>query len=136
MIMGEHADFIAHLLDPEERTLIMKAMQTADTFRQMHNNLPPSKDPLCRVFRSKTGMSPVQYLKCLRMEKARYLLQSSSLTVREISSRVGIPDDSHFVRDFKKAYGATPTTYRTKFVALRAQKSRRSTAKPAKPNAK
>ena len=41
MIMGEHADFIAHLLDPEERTLIAKAMQTSDAFRAMHNN-PPS----------------------------------------------------------------------------------------------
>lgn len=46
MIMGEHADFIAHLLDPEERALITKAMQTSDTFRQMHNNPPSSKSPL------------------------------------------------------------------------------------------
>jgi hypothetical protein len=46
MIMGEHADFIAHLLDPEERTLIGKAMQTSDAFRAMHNNPPSSKSPL------------------------------------------------------------------------------------------
>ena len=46
MIMGEHADFIAHLLDPEERTLIAKAMQTSDAFRGMHNNTPSSKAPL------------------------------------------------------------------------------------------
>lgn len=45
-IMGEHADFIAHLLDPAERDLIMKAMQTGDTFHKMHDNLPPSKDPV------------------------------------------------------------------------------------------
>jgi len=37
---GEHADFIAHLLDPEERALITKAMQTSDTFRQMPMNQP------------------------------------------------------------------------------------------------
>jgi hypothetical protein len=46
MIMGEHADFIAHLLDPEERTLITKAMQTSSAFRQMHDNTPSSKSPL------------------------------------------------------------------------------------------
>lgn len=45
-IMGEHADFIAHLLDPEERALIMKAMQTGDAFHKMHDNLPSSKNPL------------------------------------------------------------------------------------------
>ena len=45
-IMGEHADFIAHLLDPAERDLIMKAMQTGDAFHKMHDNLPSSKNPL------------------------------------------------------------------------------------------
>ena len=45
-IMGEHADFIAHLLDPAERDLIMKAMQTGDAFHKMHDNLPSSKNAL------------------------------------------------------------------------------------------
>jgi len=46
MIMGEHADFIAHLLDPVESTLIQKAMQTSSAFRQMHQSTPSSKQPL------------------------------------------------------------------------------------------
>jgi hypothetical protein len=45
-IMGEHAGFIAHLLDPEERALVQKAMQTSEAFRQMHDQKPASKDPL------------------------------------------------------------------------------------------
>lgn len=45
-IMGEHSDFIAHLLDPEERDLIMKAMHTSDAFHKMHDDLPSSKNPL------------------------------------------------------------------------------------------
>jgi hypothetical protein len=45
-IMGEHADFIAHLLDPAERDLILKAMQTADGFHKIHDNLPGSKNPV------------------------------------------------------------------------------------------
>lgn len=48
-IMGEHADFIAHLLDPAERDLIMKAMKTADGFHKVHDNLPASKDPVERM---------------------------------------------------------------------------------------
>lgn len=43
--MGEHAGFIAHLLDPEERALVQKAMQTSEAFRQMHNT-PSSKAAL------------------------------------------------------------------------------------------
>lgn len=46
IIMGEHADFIAHLLDPEENALIQKAMQTSGAFRQMHRNVPSSKAPV------------------------------------------------------------------------------------------
>jgi len=45
-IMGEHSDFIAHLLDPAERDLIMKAMQTSDAFHKLHDDLPSSKNPL------------------------------------------------------------------------------------------
>ena len=45
-IMGEHSDFIAHLLDPEERDLIMKAMHASETFHKMHDNPPSSKNPL------------------------------------------------------------------------------------------
>jgi hypothetical protein len=45
-IMGEHSDFIAHLLDPEERDLILKAMHASETFHKMHHDLPSSENPL------------------------------------------------------------------------------------------
>jgi hypothetical protein len=43
IIMGEHADFTAHLLVPEESEHIRKAMRTSDAFRQMHESVPSSK---------------------------------------------------------------------------------------------
>jgi hypothetical protein len=42
-IMAEHADFIVHLLDPEEVALISKAMKTSSGFRQIHD-APSTKD--------------------------------------------------------------------------------------------
>ena len=48
-IMGEHADFIAHLLDPAERDLIMKSMKTADAFHKMHDTPSVSKNPVERA---------------------------------------------------------------------------------------
>ena len=42
-IMGEHADFIVHLLDPEEVALIQRAMKTSSAFHQMHDK-PPTKE--------------------------------------------------------------------------------------------
>lgn len=67
---------------------------------------------LCRIFRAQTGMSPIEYLRSLKMERARQLLQTSFLSVRDIARQVGLGDASHFVRDFKNTYGVTPAQYR------------------------
>lgn len=57
-IMGEHADFIAHLLDPTERDLIMKAMQTGDSFHKLHDNLPSSKNPVEKAVDESSTLRP------------------------------------------------------------------------------
>ena len=48
-IMGEHADFIAHLLDPAERDLIMKAMRTADGFHKFHEHKPSPNNSVAKA---------------------------------------------------------------------------------------
>ena len=40
LIMGEHADFISHLLDPAERTLIGTSQKTAEEFYEVHKKMP------------------------------------------------------------------------------------------------
>jgi AraC-like DNA-binding protein len=70
---------------------------------------------LSHIFKSDVGMPPIKYLKLLRMECAKELLESSFLSVKEIAFRVGLNDESHFVRDFKSTYGYSPTTYRAQF---------------------
>jgi AraC-like DNA-binding protein len=46
------------------------------------------------------------------MKQAATLLTTTFLCVKEIVRRVGITDESHFVRDFKRLYGLTPSEYR------------------------
>lgn len=70
---------------------------------------------LSHIFKSDVGMPPIKYLKLLRMERAKALLESSFLSVKEIAFRVGLNDESHFVRDFKSTYGYSPTSYRAQF---------------------
>ena len=48
-IMGEHADFVAHLLDPEERALIAKATDTSRAFRAMRGQAVPKAAALQAV---------------------------------------------------------------------------------------
>ena len=68
----------------------------------------------CFLFKSITGVPPAKYLKKLRMQQAATLLTTTFLSVKEIVRRVGLTDESHFVRDFKRLYGRTPSEYRSK----------------------
>src|SRR3954447_20533868 len=70
---------------------------------------------LCHIFKSDVGMPPIRYLRLLRMERAKDLLESSFLSVKEIAYQVGLNDESHFVRDFKSTYGYSPALYRSNF---------------------
>jgi AraC-like DNA-binding protein len=70
---------------------------------------------LSHIFKSDVGMPPIKYLRLLRMERAKGLLESSFLSVKEIAYQVGVNDESHFVRDFKSTYGYSPAIYRSHF---------------------
>jgi transcriptional regulator GlxA family with amidase domain len=73
---------------------------------------------LSHLFKEDMGVSLAQYIKSLRMQEARQLLQSSSLSVKEVMMRVGILDRSHFERDFKEVFGLTPAQYKAAHTAL------------------
>jgi len=63
---------------------------------------------LSHLFRAETGTTPARFLKSLRMQQAKDLLENSFLATREIIRRVGLSNESHFARDFKRYYGVTP----------------------------
>jgi AraC-like DNA-binding protein len=67
---------------------------------------------LCRLFKTATGTSVTQYLLVMRMERAKDLLENTCLRVKEIMNQVGIRDESHFARTFKKLFSMTPSQYR------------------------
>jgi AraC-like DNA-binding protein len=67
---------------------------------------------LRHLFKEETGIKPAQYLKQVRLQKAERLLRTTFLSIKEIISQTGLPSSSHFVRDFKKAYGLSPGDYR------------------------
>src|SRR5882724_9585079 len=73
-------------------------------------NLSPSR--LRQLFKLDTGRSPLQYLKELRVQHAEGLLRSTFLSVKEVAFVSGLKDISHFVRDFKKRHGVTPSEFR------------------------
>jgi transcriptional regulator GlxA family with amidase domain len=87
-------------------------------------NLSPSR--FRHLFKQETGMGPAQYLKDFRLRKAEIMLRSSFLSVKQILKRVGLGSNTHFVHDFRKMFGMTPTAYRRVFWrAAKVKKSRK-----------
>jgi AraC family transcriptional activator FtrA len=67
---------------------------------------------LQRRFLAATGLTPMQQLQGLRIERARALLASERLPVPEVAALVGYQDRVAFGRLFKKMSGITPAAYR------------------------
>ena len=84
------------------------------TLGKMAESVNLSPPYFCYLFKSITGVPPAKYLKSLRLEQAAMLLRTTFLSVKEIVGRVGLSDESHFVRDFKRSYGLTPSEYRNR----------------------
>jgi two-component system response regulator YesN len=68
------------------------------------------------LFKQETGVSYNRHVKSYRMQCARRLLAETNLRVKEVMHKVGINDLSHFVRDYKKVFGESPseTQHRSK----------------------
>ena len=63
-------------------------------------------------FKHKTGYSPAHYLRRVRLEKAKELLQTTHYRMIEIALQVGYNSNSSFTRAFKEAEGISPRAYR------------------------
>lgn len=88
-----------------------------------------SRRQLQRLFRRHLGMTPTQYFLKARLQRARHLLQYSTLSVTEIAIATGFASISHFTRRFAELYGRTPTAERG-----RAPRRGREAAGPGEPN--
>lgn len=67
---------------------------------------------LSKLFVNNIGISFVQYINDLRIEKACLLLQNSDMPVKDIADAVGFNSQQNFFRVFKKARGITPRQFK------------------------
>lgn len=71
-----------------------------------------SESFLSRLIQKKTGENFSTILKRIKMEHAKSLLESSDLSVKDISDLVGYESPNHFGRVFKRYYGITPAAFK------------------------
>ncbi|WP_433136318.1 helix-turn-helix domain-containing protein [Actinomadura nitritigenes] len=71
-----------------------------------------SKFHFTRVFQRVTGVSPGRFLSAIRLQEAKRLLLTTSLSVTEIGQQVGYTSVGTFSTRFKKCVGLSPSDYR------------------------
>ncbi len=72
-----------------------------------------------RRFRAATGSAPMEYVQTMRIEEAKYLLETTEMPVDQVAIEVGYEDPNFFRRLFKRRVGVTPARYRQRFSKLR-----------------
>jgi AraC family transcriptional regulator of arabinose operon len=73
-----------------------------------------STSHLAHTFKKTLGISMEGYVRRRRLQKAAELLQTTSLSIKEIACAVGIPNARHFARTFRREMGCPPTVFRKK----------------------
>ena len=71
---------------------------------------------ISQLFKSEIGVNFLAYLTNIRMDKAKKLLLSTSLSIAEVAEQSGYGDYRVFTKVFKKAEGITPSQYRRDFL--------------------
>ncbi|MGK0290653.1 MAG: transcriptional regulator GlxA family with amidase domain [bacterium] len=103
----------------QEILLVQKWMDEhlADQFtlEQLAPQFGMSSRTFKRRFKAATGNPALLYLQTLRVESAKKLLESTQLSVEDITTQVGYEDSSSFMKLFKKMTGISPNAYRKKF---------------------
>lgn len=67
-----------------------------------------------REFKAATGVSPGQYVRRLRLERARRLLGTTADTVKAIADELGFSSEFHFSTAFKRQFGISPAHWRAR----------------------
>ena len=78
------------------------------SIRALARELLVSPEHMSRLFHRRYGQSPLQYRQELRLAAGARLLQTSSLSCKEVAARLGFADVQTFAKAFKRHRGQTP----------------------------
>lgn len=82
------------------------------TMQQVAEMLHISEKHFCKVFKKQYGIPPQEFLINIRMQKAKQLLKTTNLRIKEVAGSVGFSSQLNFSAAFKKRFNQSPTEYR------------------------
>ena len=82
------------------------------TIEDLARHTDKSTSYISRLFKSELGMPLSDYIRKIKVDKAKNLLRFSDFTMVEISSYLSFSSQSHFIKVFQEECGMTPKKYR------------------------
>ncbi len=111
-------DFFSKVLGEEEslssklRRILEKRYSEPLTLFDLAEDLRIDKYELCRRYRQEQGVTVMEELHRIRIQKAKQFLKYNAASVEEIGRLCGFESPSYFAMRFRRTVGCTPTEYR------------------------
>lgn len=102
----------ARTLARNVRDLLRESVPADASIQKHMARLGYSYAHLCRAFRASYGVTPLDYLNAVRVERAKGLLTHSRDRVKEVADKAGFSHVRNFTRAFRRYTGVTPQYYR------------------------
>lgn len=107
-------------LSANDRKFIDKVMETIEKHldngdlmvEDIANEVNMSRSVFFKKLKTLTGLSPVEFLREIRMKRAAQLIETDEYNMAQIAYMVGLNDSHYFSKCFKQQYGMTPTEYK------------------------
>jgi len=123
---GGQAQFVERPVAGRERDLLGPVMDAMR--RRLADDLPlatlaamaaMSERSFIRRFKASTGTTPADWLTALRVDRARELLEASTLSIELIAGQTGLGTATTMRHHFRRKLGTSPGAYRQRFAAQR-----------------
>ena len=82
------------------------------TLSDLSNKFHYTNEYTSRLIKELTGMTYTEILRTIRIERSESFLETTTMTVANIAEAVGYDTPEHYIRQFKKHTGMTPSAYR------------------------
>lgn len=108
--LSKDDEFIVKLRQLLEENL----SETDFNVKKLSSDLNISTTHLYRKLKALTGLSPVEFIRVFKLQKACEMLSNTSQSIKEIGYGLGFNNLSYFVKCFREQFGVTPSAYRQK----------------------
>ena len=100
-------EFMEKVIDIAQENLSSSSFDVV----QLADILAMSKSSLYRKIKAITGLSPVEFIRNIRLKQGMNMLKNKSVTVSEVAYACGFSNPKYFATCFKEEFGITPKEY-------------------------